>query len=184
MDRSGAVLGALDGVLGDGYVAERLERPSRTIVRLEPARGMRDQGGPGLWVGGDVERLPFGDAAFDCAYATWAYFFPGFHDVRPGLAELDRVVRPGGIIAIVDNLGDDDLVRYTRFPTGTDVAFWRENSFTIAEIETEFAFESSADAGRLLGFYAGEPVASPIPLEVSFRVALATRPARTVESDV
>lgn len=45
--------------------------------------------------------LPLADAAVDLAHARWAYFFgPG---CEPGLAELARVVRPGGVAAVVDN---------------------------------------------------------------------------------
>lgn len=48
----------------------------------------------------DVRRLPFGDAAFDAAYASLLFLWAG----HPGevVAELRRVVRAGGRLAIVD----------------------------------------------------------------------------------
>jgi SAM-dependent methyltransferase len=44
--------------------------------------------------------LPLPDASVDVAHARWAYFFgPG---CEPGLAELDRVMAPGGIAFVID----------------------------------------------------------------------------------
>lgn len=48
----------------------------------------------------DVRRLPFGDGAFDAAYASLLFFWSGHPEEV--VAELARVVRPGGRVAIVD----------------------------------------------------------------------------------
>jgi ubiquinone/menaquinone biosynthesis C-methylase UbiE len=51
-------------------------------------------------VAGSAQRLPVPDASVDLAHARTAYFFgPG---CQPGLREADRVLRPGGTLAIVD----------------------------------------------------------------------------------
>ncbi len=48
-----------------------------------------------------AESLPVADASVDVVLARWAYFFgPG---CEPGLAEVERVLRPGGTAAFVDN---------------------------------------------------------------------------------
>ena len=53
---------------------------------------------------GDVQDLPFEDAAFDCAVAAWMlYHVP---DLDRGLAELKRVLRPGGRLVAVTNALD------------------------------------------------------------------------------
>jgi len=50
---------------------------------------------------GSATDLPVDDASIDVAHARWAYFFgPG---CEPGLAELDRVMRPGGTAFVIDN---------------------------------------------------------------------------------
>lgn len=49
----------------------------------------------------DVQHLPFDDASFDCVVAAWMlYHVP---DVDRGLAELARVLRPGGRLVAVTN---------------------------------------------------------------------------------
>ncbi|MCW2754550.1 MAG: class SAM-dependent methyltransferase [Marmoricola sp.] len=50
---------------------------------------------------GSAADVPLPDASVDVAHARWAYFFgPGS---EPGLAELDRVMRPGGTAFVIDN---------------------------------------------------------------------------------
>jgi ubiquinone/menaquinone biosynthesis C-methylase UbiE len=45
-------------------------------------------------VAADLTRLPFADESFDCI--TCGYVLEHLPDARPGLAELSRVMRPGG----------------------------------------------------------------------------------------
>jgi SAM-dependent methyltransferase len=50
---------------------------------------------------GDVQELPFADGEFDVAVANWMlYHVP---DLDRGLAELDRVLRPGGRLVATTN---------------------------------------------------------------------------------
>jgi SAM-dependent methyltransferase len=49
----------------------------------------------------DVQQLPFGDGSFDCVAANWMlYHVP---DVGRGLAEIARVLRPGGRLVAATN---------------------------------------------------------------------------------
>lgn len=51
---------------------------------------------------GDVEELPFGDATFDAVTCRIApHHFP---DIGRFIAEGARVLRPGGVLAVVDNV--------------------------------------------------------------------------------
>jgi SAM-dependent methyltransferase len=50
---------------------------------------------------GDVQELPFASGEFDAALAAWMlYHVP---DLDRGLAELARVLRPGGVLVAVTN---------------------------------------------------------------------------------
>jgi SAM-dependent methyltransferase len=67
---------------------------SSRMVALARVRGVDAQEG-------DVQELPFEDASFDCAVAAWMlYHVP---DVPRALAELARVLRPGGRLVAVTN---------------------------------------------------------------------------------
>ena len=181
MDRDGLVIAALDGLLpagrvldvgaGDGFTAARLGG-GRTVVALEPSAGMLVRADLAHRVRGEAERLPFADGMFDGAYATWAYFFSRDWDPTPGIAELDRVVRTGGPIAIVDNLGGDAFSAMTDADLSADPDFWAAQGFACEPIDTAFRFEDLEEAERLLGFFFGDRGVRDAALEVPFRVGL------------
>jgi ubiquinone/menaquinone biosynthesis C-methylase UbiE len=67
---------------------------SQRMVALTEARGIEA-------VVGDVAALPFADSFFDCVLAAWMlYHLP---DLDRGLAEIARVLRPGGRLVAVTN---------------------------------------------------------------------------------
>jgi SAM-dependent methyltransferase len=90
---------------GTGAFAERVaaEKPDATIVatdqserfvELTAARGVEARVA-------DVQDLPFPDDSFDVVAALWMlYHVP---DLDRGLAELRRVLRPGGLLVAVTN---------------------------------------------------------------------------------
>jgi ubiquinone/menaquinone biosynthesis C-methylase UbiE len=77
---------------------------------------------------GDVQELPFADESFDCAVAAWMlYHVP---DLDCGLAELARVLRPGGRLVAATNSIDNmhelwDLVGRDRHTE--KIQFFAEN---------------------------------------------------------
>ena len=185
MDRDGVVIQELNATLpvgrvldvgaGDGFTAVRLARPDRPVVPLEPAAGMVDRGKPLPWVRGVAQALPFRDGAFAGAYATWAYFFPAMGHGDAGLAELHRVVAPGGPLVMVDNAGDDAFTALASPDAdrlGSDAAWWQERGFARRVVETAFRFDSVEEAQELLGFYFGEAGARYPGTEVGYRVAV------------
>ena len=187
MDRDGLVIEALNALIppglvldvgaGDGFTAERLST-GRSVVALEPSAGMLKRADLPLRVRGEAEHLPFADAAFDGAYASWAYFFTRDWDPTPGIAELDRVVRPGGQLAIVDNLGGDAFAAMAEADISADPAVWQALGFRCDVIETAFRFEDLEEAERLLGFFFGDRGVAGAALDVPFRVGVFHRSSR------
>jgi SAM-dependent methyltransferase len=67
---------------------------SPRMVQLARERGVDAQVG-------DAASLPFGDGSFDCVLAAWMLFH--LPDIDRGLAELSRVLAPGGRLVAVTN---------------------------------------------------------------------------------
>ena len=60
--------------------------------------GKKAAGYPFHMVQGDMRRLPFADDSFDKTVSVTAIEF--LEDARPGVAELFRVTRPGGVVVV------------------------------------------------------------------------------------
>jgi SAM-dependent methyltransferase len=70
-----------------------------TPVLLEHARRRAEEAGVAVeWVEADAQELPFGDASFDRVTSTFGAMFAPDH--RRAAAELVRVCRPGGTVAM------------------------------------------------------------------------------------
>ena len=184
MDHPGNVIRHLDEVLpngdildigaGDGFTADALTTPERSLFGVEPAQGMINAARTLTYVRASAEALPFADNSFAGAYATWAYFFPDHLDISPGLTEVERVVQAGGPIIIVDNYGGDEFSSLLGHRHLIDMSFWEARGFTINEIDTVFEFASQDDADRLMSLYAGQAVQGT-SLVIGYRVAVMTR---------
>jgi SAM-dependent methyltransferase len=103
----GAPRRVLEVGCGQGWMAERIARElgadvvaldqSEHMVELTRARGIEA-------LVGDVQELPFEDAVFDTVVALWMLYH--VQDVDRALAELARVLEPGGRVVAVTNAGE------------------------------------------------------------------------------
>ena len=98
----------LDIATGTGLVARELVRtaPGRRVIALDPSEPMLREGArravglPVAFVLGRAEELPFPDGAFDALTVT--YLLRYVDDPGATLAELARVVRPGGVVSSLE----------------------------------------------------------------------------------
>jgi SAM-dependent methyltransferase len=95
----------LDVGCGDGFHLPVFAAEAASVIGVEPhaplvERARERVGDQAQVFLAGAAALPLPDAAVDLVHARTAYFFgPG---CEPGLAEAQRVLRPGGAIAIVD----------------------------------------------------------------------------------
>jgi len=85
----GAGTGAANAALGD-----------RTVVALDPAPQMLALNPADRRIVGKGEALPFADGSIDGIFS--AYVFRNLESIPDTLSEIARVLRPGGVAAIVD----------------------------------------------------------------------------------
>jgi ubiquinone/menaquinone biosynthesis C-methylase UbiE len=128
-------------------------------------------------VPGGAEAIPLEDNCADVAYATWAYFFGAGSE--PGLQEVERVVRPGGDLVVVQNYGHDELSRFWA-PMERECEYWppwfAEHGFSCQVVDTTWRFHSQDKALAVLEFLWGEQARAYVlehnRLEFDYKVAI------------
>ncbi|HEY2372807.1 MAG TPA: class I SAM-dependent methyltransferase [Gaiellaceae bacterium] len=108
----GQAMRVLDVACGTAAVSIELARrvPGRTVTGVDQSTDMLAAGRARVASAGladrielregQAESLPFGDAEFDAL--TFTYLLRYVDDPGPTMAELARVVRPGGVIAMLE----------------------------------------------------------------------------------
>lgn len=86
--------------LGSGTGAARPLFGARPTTALDPSRPMLDLNSMPVRVVGKGESLPFADRTFEAVFS--AYVFRNLDSVDETLAEIARVLRPGGAAGVVD----------------------------------------------------------------------------------
>jgi ubiquinone/menaquinone biosynthesis C-methylase UbiE len=109
--------------------------PSREMIVRANAKADRPAGA--LLVQARAEELPFGDDAFDAAFATLV--FCSVESPARAFAELRRVVRPGGRVV---------LLEHVRPPNPLGYAFDALSKLTVPLFEDHFNRRTSEEARR------------------------------------
>ena len=149
-------LGCGSGYWLAGYAAEAAQAVGvEPDPRLLPLAADRD---PRVRVlRGSAEHIPLDDESVDVVHARFAYFFPPGCDA--GLAEVMRVLRPGGTLVVVGNdlrAGEfAELVRAAEgalVPGGGDEtdAWWAARGADRGTVRTAWRFTSRADFEAVL----------------------------------
>jgi demethylmenaquinone methyltransferase/2-methoxy-6-polyprenyl-1,4-benzoquinol methylase len=103
----------LDACCGTGDLAVAAERRGGQVVGLDFSERMlaraRRKSGTIEWVRGDALALPFGDGTFDAA--TVGFGVRNLEDLEGGLRELNRVLAPGGTVAVLEITRPNGILR-------------------------------------------------------------------------
>ncbi len=106
----------LDLAAGTGKLTRLLVPSGAELVAVEPVAAMRAElvaRAPGVEaLDGTAEALPLPDHSVDAAVAAQAFHW---FDAPVALAELHRVLRPGGALALVWNVRDESVDWVRRF---------------------------------------------------------------------
>ncbi|RCW39830.1 methyltransferase family protein [Halopolyspora algeriensis] len=194
-----AGLDVVDVGCGDGFHLPLFAVTARTVVGVEPhpplARRARrrieslpryEKAAAEVRVA-PAQRLPLADASVDLVHARTAYFFgPG---CEPGLAEAERVLRPGGTLAIIDldatcpPYGGWMRADMPHYDPDTVETFFERHGFHSTSVDTLWRFHDRASLEAVLGIEFSAEVArravaeSPgLTLPVGYRLRVRTRP--------
>jgi demethylmenaquinone methyltransferase / 2-methoxy-6-polyprenyl-1,4-benzoquinol methylase len=111
---------ALDVATGTGDLAIALARRGADVVGSDFSEGMleraRAKSAEVRWEQANALALPYDDNAFDAA--TVGFGARNFSDLERGLAEMTRVVRPGGRVVILE------ITTPTKPPLSTFFSLW------------------------------------------------------------
>lgn len=146
---------------GDGFHLPIFARTARSVVGVEPhpplvvrAKNRISALSNVRVVSGPAQRLPLDDSSADLVHARTAYFFgPG---CEPGMREADRVLRPGGALAIVDLDGAASpygpwlCADEPRYDPAAVEKFFEDNGFSLTRVVAEWRFESREDLESVL----------------------------------
>ncbi len=154
-------------------------------LRAAAAGAARDIGPHAEVLAGSAEHIPLPDGCADVVHARFAYFFPPGADA--GLAEVLRVLRPGGHLVVVDN--DYRSGEFARLlaaaaaapPLQTAAAvdrWWADRGASRHEVRSELRFASRADLAAVLRIELPDPIAddwlrrNPAAVSISYGYVL------------
>nr|WP_211176666.1 class I SAM-dependent methyltransferase [Pseudonocardia acidicola] len=156
-----AGLDVLDVGCGDGFHLPVLAADAASVTGVEPHPPLvqralsRVADRPRIRVlQAGAAALPLPDASVDLVHARTAYFFGA--GCEPGLAEAERVLRPGGALAVVDldftapPYGDWLRADLPRYDPARVERFFDAHGFTLRRVSTTWRFADRATLEAVL----------------------------------
>lgn len=193
-----AGLDVLDVGCGTGFHLPGFATSARSVVGVEPHPPLlvtareRVAHLAGVDVlAGTAQALPLPERSVDVVHARTAYFFGA--GCEPGLAEADRVLRPGGVLVVVDldatrsPYGAWMRADLPRWDAGAPARFFAAQGFTQRTVDTRWQLASRADLAAVLGIEFSPRVAAAalatvpgLSVDVAYRVAWRRSPSGLV----
>ncbi len=179
---------------GTGFWVPHIAREATHVFAIEPHGpsrqiAMRDFAHKDLVntsvLAGSAAQTMLADQSVDIVHARFAYFWgPG---CEPGLDELERIIRPGGVACIIDNDLDHGTFAewlkrlppsYQRHQPDLDT-FWSAHGFAAQRIQSCWRFDAREDLEAVvhLEFADAAPdiIASHEGLEVDYHFRIYSR---------
>jgi ubiquinone/menaquinone biosynthesis C-methylase UbiE len=157
---------------GTGFWLTEYARDAASVAGVEPDPALIERLAARTWPEhvsvhhGSAEQLPLPDASADVVHARFAYFFGA--GAERGLAEVMRVLRPGGMFVAIDNswrggefarLLDWSLQGNGTFDPEATHAWWAAQGARRVEVEGGWRAESPEQLERILRIeFAGDVV--------------------------
>jgi SAM-dependent methyltransferase len=183
---------------GDGFHLPVFAATARSVVGVEPHPPLVHRAEARMagddhvrLVTGGAEQLPLPGNTVDLVHARTAYFFG--RGAGPGIAEAERVLRPGGTLAIVDldvsskPYGDWMLADLPWYDAPDVERFFAEQGFDGRKVATIWRFENRKDLESVLRIEFSPEVAERaiaatpgLAIPVGYRVHVRHKPSRLV----
>lgn len=183
---------------GDGFHLPVFAATARSVIGVEPHPPLVHRAEARMagddhvrLVTGGAEQLPLPDNSVDLVHARTAYFFG--RGCEPGLVEADRVLRPGGRLAIVDldvtvpPYGDWMLADLPNYDAADVERFFVAQGFDCRRVRTRWRFADRADLAAVLRIEFSAAVAeqaiaatSGLTIPVGYRVLVRRKPTGLV----
>jgi SAM-dependent methyltransferase len=169
----------VDLAAGTGKLTRQMHPYGVACIALEPSPSMREvfaQVVPGVpVVGATAERIPLATATVDAVVVAQAFHW---FDAPVALAEVARILRPGGWLALIWNERDetdpmvDELVRISKwdtsapYPVGMDFGPVVDRSGTFGPVErTKFPFVQRMELATFVDQVASRSYVQVLPEE-------------------
>jgi SAM-dependent methyltransferase len=149
---------------GSGFWLPVYAARAGRVIGIEPDRALlaaaerRTDGQPRVEsLAGSAEHIPLPDGSADVIHARFAYFFPP--GTEAGLAEVLRVLRPGGALIVVDNdyrWGEFATLLAAASSDGpklkaeTTDGWWRDRGAIRREVHSAWTFDRRSDLDAVL----------------------------------
>ncbi|MCC3293662.1 class I SAM-dependent methyltransferase [Arthrobacter sp. zg-Y411] len=149
----------LDLGCGTGFWLPRYAELAASVIGVEPdpelLAAARARPGGASVLHGSAEHIPLPDHSVDLVHARFAYFFPSpQNDCSAGLAEVQRVLRPGGSLVVIDNDQHDgefaELLEAGNASAGQGdggyiADWWKARGASTEHVMSSWTFDSAQD---------------------------------------